>query len=68
VLQPTLVKTLERVVDLRLRELTNTQYVSVSVEQGGFVTRSTYDSTFLLRSLQDGAKQHKDLCTRRSLT
>jgi hypothetical protein len=44
VLQPTLVKVLERVVDLRLRELTDVRYTSVSVEQGGFVThRSTYD-------------------------
>jgi hypothetical protein len=60
VLQPTPVKTLGRTVDLRLRELTDTRYVSVSVEQGGFRThRSTYDSTFLLQSLRDGAKQHK---------
>jgi hypothetical protein len=57
VLQPTLVQTLERAVDLRLRELTDKQYTGVSVEQGGFTThRSTYDSTFLLQSLQDGAK------------
>jgi hypothetical protein len=58
VLQPTLVKTPERTVDLRLRDLADTQYVSVSVERGGFAThRSTYDSTFLLQSLQDGAKE-----------
>jgi hypothetical protein len=31
VLQPTLTKVLERVVDLHLRELTDVQYVSVSV-------------------------------------
>jgi hypothetical protein len=61
VLQPTLVKVLELTVDLRLRELTGTQYTSVSVERGGFAThRSTYDSVFLLQSLQDGAKQHKE--------
>jgi hypothetical protein len=48
-LQPILVKTLERVVDLRLRQLTDRGEAKVSVEQGGFMTyRSTYDSTFLL--------------------
>jgi hypothetical protein len=61
VLQPTLVKILERVVDLRLRQLTDRGEVKVSVEQGGFTTyRSTYDSTFLLQSLRDGAKQHSE--------
>lgn len=60
VLQPILMKILERMVDLRLRELIDQGIVKVSVEQGGFMThRSTYDSIFLLQSLKDGAKPHK---------
>jgi hypothetical protein len=54
-------KILERMVDLRLRKLIDLEVVKVSVEQGGFTThRSTYDSIFLLQSLQDGAKKHKE--------
>jgi hypothetical protein len=57
VLQPILMKVLERMVDLRLRGLIDREEVGISVEQGGFMTeRSTYDSIFLLQSLQDGAR------------
>jgi endonuclease/exonuclease/phosphatase family metal-dependent hydrolase len=61
VLQPILMKILERMVDLRLRQLIDRGEIKVSVEQGGFMTyRSTYDSIFLLQSLHDGAKQHSE--------
>jgi len=60
VLQPILMKVLERMVDLRLRLLIDQGVVAISVEQGGFMTeRSTYDSLFLLQSLQDGAQKLK---------
>lgn len=60
VLQPILMKILERMVDLRLRRLIDQGLITVSVEQGGFMTeRSTYDSIFLLHSLQDGARKLK---------
>jgi hypothetical protein len=40
--------------------LTYQGVVTISVEQGGFMTeRSTYDSLFLLQSLQDGAQKLK---------
>jgi hypothetical protein len=61
VLQPILMKILERMVDLRLRQLIDRGEIKVSVEQGGFMTyRSTYGSIFLLQSLHDGAKQHSE--------
>lgn len=60
VLQPILMKILERMVDLRLRQLIDKGEIEISVEQGGFMThRSTYDSIFLLQSLKDGARARK---------
>jgi hypothetical protein len=60
VLQPVLMKLLEKMVDSRLRAMVAAGTVRISAEQGGFMPhRSTHDSVFLLQCVHDGAKRRR---------